>query len=139
MKVRSDIITRATVGTAVANVPGVTFIDTNAVEGHYEPIREFKPKAFANGYEFYLSGSSKYAAAHQSQGGYEREKAATWDEWGLVIEALYAVDPNAEIGHYTSRSDFIARTADEASRIRLYHDPESYYGRTHKAPWLAAA
>lgn len=106
MKVRSDIITRATVGTAVAAVPGVSFQDTRSRDGWYEPIREFKPRRFANGYEFFLSGSSRYAAAHDSS-----EKAATWTEWGIVIDRLYAVDPNAQIGHYTSREDFRSQTA----------------------------
>ena len=137
MKVRSNIITRATVGRAVIDA-GVNFIDTNALEGHYEPIREFKPKGYAYGFEFFLTGSSPYAAAHQSyQGG--GEKAATWDEWGVVIDRLYSVDPNARIGHYTSRADFLAQTRDEHDRVWTYHDPEGYQARSHRAPWLREA
>ena len=137
MKVRSNIITRATVGTAVRDA-GVTFIDTNARDGWYEPIREFKPKAYEYGFEFFLTGSSPYAAAHQSdQGG--GEKAATWDEWGLVIDRLYFVDPHAQIGHYTSRADFIAQTRSEHERVATWHDPNGYQARSHRAPWLEAA
>lgn len=137
MKVKSNIITRATVGEAVRKA-GVSFIDTNAREGWFEPIREFKPRTHEHGFEFFLTGSSKYAAAHQSaQGGYEREKAATWDEWGLVIEALYDVDPDAVIGYYTSRADFIAKTRAEATRIATWNEPDGYQARTHRAPWLA--
>ena len=137
MKVRSDIIDGHDIGRA-SNAAGTHFIDSNAgfERGWYIPIREFKPKAFARGYEFFLSGSSPYNAAHQSRQGGEYEKAATWDEWGVVIDALYAIDPKAQIGHYTSRSDFIEQTSEEFQRVSTYHDPESYYARTRTAPWL---
>ena len=137
MIVRSNIITRATIGEA-ARTAGVNFIDTNAREGWFEPIREFRPRSFAHGFEFFLTGSSKYNAAHQSaQGGYSYEKAATWDEWGIVIAALYAVDPDAQIGYYANRADFITKTRDEAERIRQWHDPKGYQASCHKAPWLS--
>lgn len=139
MKIKSDIITRATVGTAVTTTPGVTFIDTNARDGWYEPIREFKPRSHEYGFEIFLTGSSPYNAAHQSNQGGEYEKAATWDEWGIVIDKLYAVDPNAQIGHYTSRADFLAKTRDEADRIKTWHEPKGYQARSHRAPWLVAA
>jgi hypothetical protein len=140
MKIRSNIIDGHDIGRA-SNAAGTHFIDSNAgfERGWYIPIREFTPRGYARGYEFFLSGSSPYNAAHQSRQGGEYEKAATWDEWGVVIAILYDIDPDAQIGHYTSRADFIARTADEATRIRLYHDADSYYGRTHTAPWLQAA
>jgi len=131
VKVRSNIITRATVGRAVIDTPGVDFIDTESREGWYEPIREFKPRQYANGFEFFLSGSSPYAAQH----GYG-EKAATWDEWGEVIAKLYAVDPGARIGHYSDRADFIRQTRSFV---------ESDYNRSQRGrkrrlgPWLAAA
>lgn len=138
MKVRSDIIDGHDIGRA-SNAAGTHFIDTNAGynRGWYIPIREFKPRNRRYGYEFFLSGSSPFAAAHQSyQGG--SEKAATWDEWGVVIAALYDIDPDAIIGHYTSRADFVAQTQREAERVALYHDADSHYGRTHRAPWLEA-
>lgn len=132
MLIRSDIITRATVG-AAARTAGVNFIDTGSRDGWYEPIREFKPKAFANGFEVFLAGSSPYAAQH----GYG-EKAATWDEWGVFIAALYSVDPNARIGPYADRADFIRQTGDEATRVQRWHNPNGYQARTHRAPWLGA-
>ena len=137
MIIRSDTITRADIGNAAQSVPGVNFINTNARDGWFEPIREFKPKGYANGFEIFLTGSSPYAAAHQDtvHGG-QYEKAATWDEWGIVIDKLYAIDPSARIGHYTDRSDFIEQTAKERDRIAQWHDPASYYARSRQAPWL---
>ncbi len=108
MKIRSDIITRATVGAAVSSA-GVSFQDTFSREGWHEPIREFKPRTALYGFEFFLSGSSRYAAAHDRD-----EKAATWTEWGIVIDALFSVDPDAEIGQYKGREDFRRQTAEAA-------------------------
>lgn len=127
MIVRSNIITRATVGAAVAAVPGVAFQDTYSREGWFQPIREFKPRRYAYGFEFFLSGSSRFASAHDPS-----EKAATWVEWGVVIDALYRVDPSAQIGWYESRADFLAKTSSDY-RIRS--------GEIARAdvPWLAAA
>ena len=136
MIIRSNQISRSDIG-AAARAAGVNFIDTNAgySRGYFEPIREFTPRSYQFGYEVFLTGSSPYAAAHQSYQGYG-EKAATWDEWGLFIEALYEIDPAARIGHYTGRENFRQVTRDERDRVRNYHDPASYYARTHKAPWL---
>ena len=119
MKIRSSIITRATVGTAVGSIPGVSFQDTRSREGWYEPIREFSSRDGRDGFEFFLSGTSCYRAQHDRD-----EFAATWTEWGVVIAALYFVDPNAEIGHYKSREDFQTQTA-------------TAYGKTEaETPWL---
>ena len=108
MKVRSNIITRATIGAAVHSVPGVTFQDTRSRDGWYEPIREFKPRSrYEYGFEFFLSGSSPYRAQHDRE-----EFAATWTEWGIVIAALFEIDPDAEIGWYKGRDEFY-RITDE--------------------------
>lgn len=136
MKVRSNIITREDIGKAV-RAADVHLLDTESREGWYEPIREFKPRQYARGFEFFLSGSSPYAVnrpIYRYDGS--KPKAATWDEWGNVIDALYAIDPAARIGWYESRSDFIEKTASERDRIAQWHDPNGYQGRTHLAPWL---
>lgn len=122
MQIRSSIITRATVGAAVAGVPGVSFQDTRSRDGWYEPIREFRARDGRNGFEIFLSGSSRYASQHDRS-----EKAPSWTEWGLVIAALFFVDPNAEIGQYKGVEDFHTQTA-------------TAYGKTEaETPWLQEA
>lgn len=49
--------------------------------------------------------------------------AATWDEHGIWMAALYNLDPGMEISHYKDRADFMAQTAQ-------------YIPRGAKAPWL---
>lgn len=135
MIVRSNIITRGDVCDAVLTTPGLGFQDTYSREGWFVPVREFTPQRFSRGYEFFLTGSSPYNVNR----GNRDEKAATWDEWGVVIAKLFAVDPDAQIGHYSDEIDFLRQTRDEHVRVTAWHDPESYYARTHRAPWLQAA
>ena len=58
-------------------------------------------------------------------------KAATWDEWGIFIAALFKFDPEAKIGWYKSYDHFIEFTTEERDRCAQYR-PD--LGRT--APWL---
>lgn len=79
----------------------------------------------ANAFEVQLSGSSRYSA----QSG--QWKAATWDEWGNVIDALFKIDPKAIIGYYDGRDDFITKTQSEYDRnLRYVQRPNM------TAPWL---
>lgn len=52
--------------------------------------------------ELRLSGNSPY----MSQGGDRDEKAATWDEWGVVLAAVFAADESATAGEYLNGEHF---------------------------------
>lgn len=56
----------------------------------------------------YLEGSSS------RQSNQRDHKAATWDEWGVVMADLYTIDPDAMWGNprwgYTSAEDFHTKT-----------------------------
>ena len=66
---------------------------------------------------------------HTNTGTYGAgEWAATWDEWGLVIDRLFDMDPDAIVGPYESRADFYLQTARAVK-----------YRRHDKAPWLEPA
>jgi hypothetical protein len=73
-----------------------------------------------------------------NSGGYgsRDDVAATWDEWGLWIEKLFDLDPDALIGHYESYSHFLDQTDHARNVGRMYNKPESLNYRTHTAPWL---
>jgi hypothetical protein len=51
-----------------------------------------------------LSGSSKYVMANLP------DKAATYDEWGEFIAALFFNDEDAKIGNYKNAADFDLQT-----------------------------
>lgn len=113
MIVRSNIITREDIANAVRLVPAVSFQDTFSREGWFVPIREFRPRRYARGFEFFLSGSSSHRAQHDPN-----EFAATWIEWGVVIDALYRLDSAAKIGWYDGYADFYVKTENDY-RVRL--------------------
>jgi len=74
-----------------------------------------------------LSGSSPYTMAKLA------DKSATWDEWGIFIDALFKVDPDAIIGEYASRCDFLVKTRDEFHRI---DENRPDLRKWYTAPWL---
>jgi hypothetical protein len=122
MIVRSRIITADDIVAAVRTVPGVTFQNTYRREGWYLPIHPIRGRDGRPAFEFFLAGSSPHRAQHDRE-----EYAATWTEWGIVMAALFAVDPDATIGHYNGREQFIRIT--ERDGLRMGHD----------CPWLVAA
>lgn len=93
MIVRSNIITTDNIISALHETftedGGMFFIGS---------IREFKPRRFERGFKFFCGGSSARASAHDPY-----EKAATWVEWGIFIDYLFKIDPDAEIGWYTEK------------------------------------
>lgn len=80
-----------------------------------------------HGYVVRLAGSSPYRMQRLP------DKSATWDEWGIFIAAIYERDPDAVVGWYKTRAEFIEITTKEHERISTYR-PDLL--PTHRAPWL---
>lgn len=55
-------------------------------------------------YSVSLTGNSNHRPGFAK--GYGDDYAATWDEWGMFIEALFQVDPAARIGIYPDHETF---------------------------------
>lgn len=79
-----------------------------------EDARTWKPRGYANGTEVWAeSMKGKRATGHVparesgSRDGYPR--AASWDDWGYVIAALFSIDPHARVGFYDNSADFVAK------------------------------
>lgn len=58
-------------------------------------------------WEIALSGDSPYL-----QGNGDRYPAATWDQWGIFLNALFEADPNMSTEYYRDRDEFRAVTDD---------------------------
>lgn len=99
MRIHSDVLTESDVYSA-AQFAGVRVVDLD-VKGS-----QSRGKAF----NFTLSGSG----AHRSQWASSDHQAATWDEWGIVLNRLFVVDPLAHTGKngYLSAEHFHWMTAD---------------------------
>ena len=113
MQVRSNIIVSWNIREALVGIDDV-WIDSDG-------IREFQPRAFAiRGFEFYLEGAGeRHTRARNGRDGH----AATWDDFGVMMARLFAIDPYAEIAHYVGLEEFLQETAR--------NQPEGA-----RAPWL---
>jgi hypothetical protein len=61
-------------------------------------------------YEVELSGEGERHRRNAANAGSTGRRAATRDDWGNVIAALYELDHSAKIGPYNSRAEFHAMT-----------------------------
>lgn len=58
-----------------------------------------------------LIGESRRRPNGGNRGANSDAYAATWDQWGVFIAALFDVDPNASMTYYDGSDDFHYRTA----------------------------
>lgn len=108
MKIHSDILTESDVheATRAAGMRGV-YADV-ATRGSRSRKRSLDVK---------LSGTSNRM---QNPGTGPRDNvdnAATWDEWGMVIQALFEKDSEAVIGMYDSQAAFDAYTGGRFEKL----------------------
>lgn len=97
MRLHTDKITRADILNACARAGVVA-----------NSLTQNGSRSRARAFDLYLEGSSN----RQSNG--RDHKAATWDEWGMVMADLYTLDPEAMWGNkswgYSDAEDFHLKT-----------------------------
>lgn len=100
MRIHTDTLTYDDVLQAAYNTQGVYLSDL-AEHGSRSRHHAFNVKLGGNSGRWVNSG----------QYGRGDHKAATWDQWGIFLAALYDKDPNMLAGGmYTSRDNFHERT-----------------------------
>lgn len=92
MRIHSNTITRTQLFDA-ANSAGMRLFS----------VTDHGSRKRGHAFEVKGSGSSPY----RTQGD-KYEYAATWDEWGIFIRALFAIDQDAIIGTYDGMAKFSA-------------------------------
>lgn len=118
MKIRSNHITRNDIRDAAQTIPSVL----------HEVRQTFQPRNFNYGYDVVLFSSRLEGRPSAGMPGW---KAATWDEFGIFIDQLFAIDPDAEIAWYKGYEDFIVKTRAEYERCAEYRPQDN-----KRAPWL---
>lgn len=106
MRIHSDTLTQGDLNAAraAAGLGTDVFIDGLIRHGSRSRSHAFEVHlgAFAgrdyNGKARRASNSGRFGAADT--------KAATYDEWGLWIEQVFALDPDAIVGPYVTREGF---------------------------------
>jgi len=116
MKLYSNQLGPCAVHAAFRDARGIDQQDIHVVD-----MRTFSPRgAERNGVEFYAGSSNgRRATGHRAIGSYplcDVPRAASWTAYGYVIARLYAWDPDARIGPYSSRANFIARVTGYVPR-----------------------
>lgn len=120
MKLYSDTLTETDIRDA-AKVAGVSVWEMGRIK---------RPRKRTNAWNLYLYGSSPYRS--QATG----ESAATWDEHGVFMDALYQRDPNMVIAYYKDRAHFMEETRRFVDSPYNREQPAS---KRKRGPWLANA
>lgn len=97
MKIHTDILTHEDIAdaTRAGGMRGV-YTERESVRGSRSRARSF---------DITLRGNSTRRPNGGNRGA-DDGYAATWDEWGMFIQALFEKDPEAIIGQYRSFDDF---------------------------------
>jgi len=107
MKIYSNSLDTADVREATIKARG------NGADIYIEAIRNFNPRNYANGVEFWAeSANGKRASAHAPVSSGPRDgypRAASWTDYGYLIAHLFNVDPHARIGFYDNEADFVKK------------------------------
>ena len=101
MKIHTNNLTAADVWAATSGLPGV-----------YAEVKTVGSRSHARGLEVTLEGTSS-----RLQNNNSGDRAATWDEWGIVMKNLFRIDPVAVWGSiktpaYADEEDFDYKTGD---------------------------
>jgi len=130
----SNNVTSSTISTAV-----------RAVGAWTETLTEHGSRKRDHAFELKLTGTSNRRPNGGNRGAGD-DYAATWDQWGAVIAAIFAADPEATMTYYPSAAAFDAFTRyrfdggilpDDAHGDHTFrHDPAS---GLHKCTKCSAA
>lgn len=123
MRIHSDILTRGDILRATWT-RGMTGVDAQT-SGHGSRIRR-------QATEVKLTGTSN-RRPNPGAGGREDDgsRAATWDEWGMVLAELFAIDPHALAGSasyavYNGAADFHRKTGDRFRTLQAADQHRSH-------------
>jgi hypothetical protein len=112
MRVHTDL-TRDQVRNLTRGVPGVFF--------HH--LSECGSQSRARAFKLVLSGTSPRRG--QSTIGDSEYYAATWDQWGIVLGALFEADPDARVAQvYEGADDFHWQTSDRFNGQQITPCPQ---------------
>jgi hypothetical protein len=118
MKLHSNVITTADVYAAVReHCPGVV-VDTCEVQGSRSRKIGFKVLLESDGTPDKAGTPRRFARNVGTSGRYPGQPpgfAASYDDWGWFLSALFALDPDLIAGPYKGVEDFDAKTEGKYS------------------------
>ena len=86
-----------------------------ATHVHFDKLDEHGSRSRARAFEIHLGSDIKIKGdgrrwTNSGSRGAGGTYAATYDEWGWLIAAIFEADPNATFGQYKGRDDFHNQT-----------------------------
>ena len=96
-----------------------------------------KARVRRNRFDVYLAGTGTRHHRPRNGGRYgsSQDYAATWMDWGWFIAVLFRYDPDAVIGQYKGRGDFLRQTARDANGYRSRDKSVKNFARNWAAHW----
>lgn len=127
MRIHSDILTTGDVYRATS-ARGMRGVDADATS------HGSRSRACALDVSLTGTSSRRPNTGTRGAGGYGIDYAATWDEWGMILAELFAIDPRAFVGStrhpiYAGAEHFHAVTAD---RFRTLVAADQHGGPGHR-------
>lgn len=113
---------------------------TGALPGVYAEVIEHGSRSRAGALELRLTGNSgRYR--NTGRRGADVEKSAAWDEWGVVLGAVFAADPHAICGTakrpvYAGVNDFHWQTGERFADLEPGTLPEDTHA-LHRWDYVA--
>ena len=118
MRIHTDTLTSTDIyaATRAAGMTGVSATFTS----HGSRKRDHAFNVNLTGTSSRPLNTGKYGA---DQSG---DTAATWDEWGMFLAALYAVDPDMDATYYADAADFHRQTGDRFLNLTAPYQHENH-------------
>src|SRR5690606_5925788 len=104
MRFHTDTLEPADIYRMTADLAGV-YADTNTRHGSRSRDHALEVKLTGN-------SNNRPNAGYGSSSGNPDDRAATWDEWGIVIARMFDADPDMTCRAYNGVDDFHEKTAD---------------------------
>lgn len=121
MKVHSDILSETSVRAALRHAQ---VIDKVTYDIQFVVFDTKGSRSHCRGFDIQLgtydktSGPTK-SRRYKNSGQYGADSiwAATYDEWGWFLAALFSIDPDATAGPYKGLADFNRQTSDKYTPV----------------------
>lgn len=104
-------------------------------------LTEHGSRSRARSFDFTLTGTSPHWRNGGNYGANTDDKAASWDEWGMVFNHLFDIDPNAHCGRiYLSGEHFHWSTGDRFRALTppFQHPRHKWDRRGHSITYFVA-
>lgn len=135
MRIHSDILSPRDIYSAPRGTDLSQGYGCHTLPGVHADVTAHGSRSHLQAFELRLEGNG-YARNTGTRGADAYETGATWDEWGVVIARIFAIDPNAVFGSvkhpvYRDAEHFHRVTAGRFESLDLPSDTHKRHNWDH--------